>query len=89
MKGKIKRIEELKEVCKADITANHLQWSESRWRAMRWRLGGLRSALAILNEPSNTQMQPDKTPKCPVCDWSKENKIYDKYCGACGRAFDR
>ena len=43
----------------------------------------------FLQEQSNTQMQPDKTPKCPICDWSKENKIYDKYCGACGRAFDR
>jgi len=37
----------------------------------------------ILAAPDETEKQP-----CQVCDWEKENRLYNKYCGSCGRAFD-
>ena len=39
--------------------------------------------------PPDQENTTGKRPKCRVCDWGVENKIYDNYCGGCGRAFDR
>lgn len=82
--NKIKELEQLLDVWKAAMEEHKRIGNLKPAKNIKIRMKGLSTAIAILKEPSNTQMHVDTKAPCDNC-WYWKDKQGTKHCGDCGR----